>query len=165
MALVGFNFVKISGEKKTEAKGKISVKNNVVLKKVQKSNLNFSLGNDQGIEVEFGFNSIYSPEIGAIEISGKILLLEPKDKADEIVKEWDKSKKLPPLLMQQVFSTILRKCNIQAINMSEDLGLPSPIRLPDVQLKTKAEPKAQQPKAEQKTEHKTEQKKPVFKKF
>ncbi|MBW3011900.1 hypothetical protein KY311_01830 [Candidatus Woesearchaeota archaeon] len=134
MALVGFNFLKISGERTGELKGKINVNNNVILRKIQKSALGLNLGTDQGIEVGFEFSSKYSPEVGQIVMTGNILLLEKKDVAETILSTWEKEKKLPPRLMQQVFSTILRKCNIKALNMAEDLGLPSPIKLPDVKL-------------------------------
>ncbi len=164
MALVGFNFLKISAERKAELKGKIGVSNNVVLKKVSKSQIGISLEKEQAIEIEFAFTSTYSPEVGKIEMVGKILLLEPKDVAEKIVAEWEKTKKLPPLMMQQVFTTILRKCNIQAIVMAEEIGLPSPIKLPEVRL-AKGPAPAQGAKPAQ-TLKPAEQKKPeVQKKF
>jgi len=144
MALVGFNFLKISAERKAELKGKIGVGNNVVLKKVSKSEIGIRLEKEQAIEIEFAFTSTYSPEVGKIEMVGKILLLEPKDVAEKIVAEWEKTKKLPPLMMQQVFTTILRKCNIQAIVMAEEIGLPSPIKLPEVHLTKGPAPGAKQ---------------------
>jgi hypothetical protein len=163
MALVGFNFTRVTGQRTGELKGKINVSNNVVLKGVKKSEIGLSLEKEQGIEVEFLFTSTYSPEVGKIELGGKILLLEPKSEAESILSGWEKTKRLPPRLMEQVFSTVLRKCNIQAIVLSEDIGLPSPVRLPEVHLAHKAPAEKSQPA---KPVKQPEQKKPeVQKKF
>ena len=135
MAIAGINLTKISCERTGEIKGKISVRNNVVIKKVENAKIGIPL-KEKGIQVKFAFSSTYSPNIGKTEIEGNILVLESEENAKNILSSWEKNKKLPPLLMQQLFTAILRKCNIKALTLSEDIGLPSPIRLPEVRIKT-----------------------------
>jgi hypothetical protein len=139
MAIAGINLTKIICERKGSIKSKISVRNNVVIKKVDSAKIGIPL-KEKGITIGFGFSSSYAPEIGKIEIEGNILILEPEESAKKIMEIWDKSKKLPPMLMQHVFTAILRKCNIKALILAEDVGLPSPIRLPEVKVKKVQKP-------------------------
>jgi hypothetical protein len=134
MAIVGINLSKISSEKTGDVKGKVSVNNNVVIKSVEEAKLGLAM-KEKGVQIGFAFTSTYEPKIGTIAMEGRVLLLESEENAKSIIANWQKTKKLPPLLMQQVFTTILRKCNIKALIISEDLGLPSPIRLPEVRVK------------------------------
>ena len=45
---------------------------------------------------------------------------------------WKKSKKIPMGVMEQIVNAALHKGNIQAIKISEDVNLPSPLPLPKV---------------------------------
>jgi len=150
MAIVGINLTKINSERTGDIKGKINVNNNVVIKSVESARIGLAL-KEKGIQVGFAFKSNYAPNIGKIEIEGKILLLESEENAKNIIESWNKSKRLPPILMQQLFTTILRKCNIKALVLSEDIGLPSPIRLPEVRIAKKA-PKTTEQKQAKKPE-------------
>ena len=47
-----------------------------------------------------------------------------------LIKSWKKDKKLPDEVNLQVINSVLRKCTIKALDLSEELQLPPPIALP-----------------------------------
>ena len=133
--IVGFGFTKLSAEKKDSPKGKIDINNNVSIKDLQEDN--FSLGKDKQqnvIRFIFEFTSKYEPNVGAILFEGELLYMEEPKKAKEILSSWKKDKQIPKELMAGLLNTILTKCNVQALILSQQVNLPSPIPLPKVQM-------------------------------
>ncbi len=133
--IVGFGFTKLSAEKGEPAKGKIDINNNVSIKDIQEDN--FSLGRDKQqnvIRFMFEFTSKYEPNVGAILFEGELLYMEEPKKAKELLNSWKKDKKLPKELMGDLLNTILTKCNVQALILSQQVNLPPPIPLPKVQM-------------------------------
>jgi hypothetical protein len=131
MAIVGFSFTKVHAEKTGTAKGKVNISNNVKVANIEDANL--SMGESKkGLKVDFEFTSAYEPKFGAINLDGSVILLEDVKPAEEILKNWEKDKALPKELMPPVLNHILERCNVQALLMARDLGLPAPIPLPKV---------------------------------
>ena len=140
--IVGFGFTKLSAEKLDPAKGKIDINNNVSIKDVQEDN--FSLGKDKQQNVMkfiFEFTSNYEPNVGKILFEGELLYMEEPKKSKEILNDWKKNKKLPKELMGNLLNTILTKCNVQALILSQQVNLPPPIPLPKVQMASAVENK------------------------
>ncbi len=132
--IVGFGFTKLSAEKKEAAKGKIDINNNVSIKDVKEDS--FSLGNDKQnvLKFIFEFTSKYEPAIGTILFEGELLYLEDSKKTKEILTSWKKEKKIPKEIMAGLLNTILTKCNVQALILSQEVNLPPPIPMPKVQM-------------------------------
>ena len=133
--IVGFGFTKLSAEKGEIAKGKIDINNNVSIKDVHEDS--FSLGKDKQqniLRFVFEFTSNYEPNVGKILFEGDLLYMEEPKKAKEILNDWKKNKKLPKDLMGNLINTLLTKCNVQALILSQQVNLPSPIPLPKVQV-------------------------------
>ena len=133
--IVGFGFTKLSAEKGEKPKGKIDINNNVSIKEVQEDN--FSLGKDKQQNVLrfiFEFTSKYEPNIGKMLFEGELLYLEEPKKAKEILSSWKKDKKIPSEIMAGLLNTILTKCNVQALILSQEVNLPPPIPMPKVQV-------------------------------
>ena len=137
--IVGFGFTKITAERKEAAKGKIDINNNVTIKNVEESDL--SLGKDKQsiLKFIFEFTSKYEPAIGSIMFEGEILYLEEPKKIKEILNSWKKDKKVPKELMTGLLNTILAKCNVQALIVSQEINLPPPIPMPRVQVQPQAD--------------------------
>lgn len=132
MAIIGFNFTKMHIERKAPIAGKISVKNNVAIKDVDKKDFNFGKSKQAGVQFTFEFSVEYEPKIAEILLEGEVIDLLDEKRADSLVKEWKKSKKLEPAVMTNILNTVLSKANIQALIMSKDMNLPPPIPLPKV---------------------------------
>ena len=88
MAIVGFNFTKISAERKIAPKGKIGIKNNVSVQEVEKTDLFLGSMKQNGLKIIFEYRSIYEPKIGEILLEGEILDLEDEKIIDDILKGW-----------------------------------------------------------------------------
>ena len=133
--IVGFGFTKLSVEKQESAKGKIDINNNVTIKDVQEDS--FSLGKEKQQNVLrfiFEFTSKYEPNVGNILFEGELLYLEDQKNVKEILSSWKKDKKIPKEIMAGLLNTILTKCNVQALILSQEVNLPPPIPLPKVQI-------------------------------
>lgn len=130
MGVIGFNFTKVSAERNPAVSGQVNISNNLAVKDVKKEEMGIA-GNDQlGLKVSFEFSSKYEPNMGNIMIHANVLALEKKEEGEKILKEWEKNKKLPDSFMRQALSFMLRRCNIKALVLAEDLNLPSPVPLP-----------------------------------
>ena len=135
MAIVGFNFTKINAEVKKPLQGKVQIKNDVGITDVKEYKLNIGKSTESGIRFVFNYKTEYSPGIGTINLEGEVLYLQEQKKVKEIIDGWKKNKKIDQNVMVQILNAVLTKANIQALNISQDLGLPAPLRLPKVNVK------------------------------
>jgi hypothetical protein len=160
MAMVGFLFTKINAEKKTAVNQAVNIESNAGVTSVtelpsidpKKSLLKF----------EFNFIVKYEPSAGKIELNGEIIEIYDKEFGTKVVAHWEKDKKMHPEVMQELFNNILSRSNMEAIIISRDMGLPSPIQMPRVDVKPQektveksktevkpdARPEVKEPKAE-----------------
>ena len=132
--IVGFGFTKLSAERREAAKGKIDINNNVAIKDIKEDNLSLGKDKQDVIRFIFEFASKYEPNVGSILFEGELLYMEEPKKVKEILASWKKDKKLPKEIMAGLLNTILTKCNIQALILSQEINLPAPIPLPEVQV-------------------------------
>ena len=132
--IIGFGFTKLSAEKNAQAKGNIDINNNVSIKDVQEDN--FSMGKEKQnvLKFTFDFTSKYEPNVGRVVLEGELLYVDEPKKAKEILNGWKKDKKLDKELMATLLNTLLVKCNVQALILSQQINLPPPIPLPKVQM-------------------------------
>jgi hypothetical protein len=132
MAIVGFEFTKIEVQKQETAKGKINISNNVGIVDVQKSNLELGKTKQSGVRFLFEYKSLYEPKFAKIELGGIILYLTDDKSAKEIVESWKKEKKIKKEIAEKIMNSILTKCNIQSIILSNTVNLPPPVPMPKV---------------------------------
>ena len=132
--IVGFGFTKLSAEKKDPASGKIDINNNVSIKDAREDSLTFGKDKQNVIKFIFEFTSKYEPNVGTILFEGEILYLEDPKKVKEILASWKKDKQIPKEIMGGLLNTVLSKCNVQALILSQDVNLPPPIPMPKVQM-------------------------------
>ncbi len=131
MTIVKISLHKVVAERELNAKGgQIKINNNVSLKNVE--DMDFAVEGKKGLRFTFTFNCRYEPNLGKIDVEGQVLFVEDEAKVNEIKASWDKDKKVPVDIMEQVVNAALHKGNIQAIKISEEISLPSPLPLPKV---------------------------------
>ncbi len=135
MAVVGFYFTKIHGEKTSEPNKKLSVDRAVNIQKVEKSDIAFGSQKQGSILVAFSYEVVYAPEIGKIELNGNLLYLAPQEKLDEAIVQWKKESTLPLDVMNPILQAIFTRANIQALVMSRDLTLPPPFAIPSPKMR------------------------------
>jgi len=139
MTIVKVNLHKVNAERNLDVKGgQVNINNNVSIKNVEE--LSFAVEGKKGLKFTFAFNCSYDPGLGKIEIEGQILFVDEQKKVEEVKKSWDKDKKVPFDVMEEIVNAALHKGNIQAIKISEDINLPSPLRLPKVKAESVTTP-------------------------
>jgi len=131
MTIVKININKVNAQRNLEAKGgQFNLKNNVALKNVEE--MEFNVPGKKGIKFSFAFNCNYQPDLGSIEVEGQVLYVDEEAKAQEVLDAWKNKGQVPSEVMVKIVNAALHKGNIQAIKISEDINLPSPLQLPKV---------------------------------
>ncbi len=135
MTIIGFNFRKISAERSTAPNGKVNIANNVAVKNVEEASLPMGSKKQKALRFSYEFVTNYEPKIGSISIEGDVLYLAPEEVIEKTLKEWKKNKKIDKEILTPILNTILTRCSIKGLLISQDLNLPSPMQLPRVTVK------------------------------
>ncbi len=130
MAVLGVEFTKIQAERKAELKGKINISNNVAVTEIKKHGLKF--GDSESVKISFKFTADYNPNIGNILIEGDTIVVEKPEKIKETLDMFKKNKKLPDDVLEQVMNSLLSKCNVEALVIGREVGLPPTLNMPKV---------------------------------
>jgi hypothetical protein len=132
MAVAGVVLKKIAMEKTGALKGKLSITNNALIKNVEKAEL--SLGNMKRPAARFSFEYItnYEPKVASFTFAGQVVWTDEEKAIEDILKGWEKDRKVPTAVAAAVLNTVFNKCGVAAILLSRELNLPSPIQLPRV---------------------------------
>ena len=137
MKIIGFSLKKISVERKNPIKGKLEIKTGLNIENIIKEEVPIS--DSPALKFDFNYNINYEPNLAKLEIKGSIITLDDKSESEEILKEW-KNKKFSHSSKLAIFNFILSKCNIKAIQLEDEIGLPFHIEMP--KLKPKKENQA-----------------------
>ena len=133
MPILGFNFDKFYVEKLKQIEPPLKINTNVAIKDIEEEKTGFSGKDDTVLKINFEFSLGYDPKLADLQLKGHIHYLEKKKEADKLVAEWKKSKKLEGEVSRNLLNTILLKCNIKALELSQGVNLPPHIRLPTIQ--------------------------------
>jgi hypothetical protein len=130
MSVVSVNYSKISAEKLGPVQGKVTVSNNVSITDVKRADFVIGSVKQDCLRFSFAFVSKTEPKVGSIDITGEVIFLASKEDVDSSLKQWEEKKPLKKEILGEVINNILKKCNIEALILSQTMNLPSPIRLP-----------------------------------
>lgn len=128
MQVIGFNFEKISAERKKMPEGKVEVKSNINIKSIVPDKIELIKDKDV-LKFSFEFTIDYSPEIAKINFDGSVLIITEKDKTKDILKKW-KTKKITDEIRVPLYNIILTKSNLKALQLEEELSLPTHVPMP-----------------------------------
>lgn len=129
MKFIGFNFNKISIEKLSDNFENLKINTNINILKIKEVDSDFLIPKEELISIEFIYNINYDPKIAKIEFSGSILLTDKSKTVKDILKKW-KDKEISEDFKTNLFNIILRKSNLKAIQLEEEINLPLHISLP-----------------------------------
>lgn len=130
MAVIGFSFTKLHGErKKGGAKGSIEINHGVKVLNVEKTSINVGSGKNDVLRVDFEFSITYGNSLGKISIEGDVIFSDTKEIVDETLKSWSGNKKLPISINEEIHKFIYSKSIVKGLEMSDNLNLPAPIPL------------------------------------
>lgn len=131
MAILNFGFTKIHVEKTKKTTKQVNIQSGLNIKDVKQSDV-VKDGNQTAFSIQFAFETKYNPEIGSILMEGDLLYLAGKELAEDIEKSWKEHKTLPQTIAVHVFNKVLHHCNVEALLLSREINLPSPIQMPKV---------------------------------
>lgn len=131
------NINSVEANKKEAGKGPVKVNNQPKITNVDETTVP-ALNNKKALAIDFKYKCTYNQEdpqgkkkpkeIGVIKINGQLLFLT--NKSSKLVKKWKKDKKLPEEITIPVMNNILRRSVTQALNLSQELQLAPPIKIP-----------------------------------
>lgn len=131
MRLIGFNFTKLNAERLPNSPESIKFNTKINISSIEPLKSDLLKVKDELIKVDFIYSVLYEPDFAKLELSGNILLsVEPKI-AREVLRGW-KDKKTSEDFRIFIFNIILRKSNIKALQLEDELGLPPHIPLPSL---------------------------------
>ena len=138
MKIAGFNFKKISGEVKGDSLEGVKINTGINVSNISSVNAPMLKSKEDLLQVEFEYSVSYDPDFAKIEFLGILAVAVESKEAKEILKQW-KDKQMPEDFKIELFNVILRKSNIKAIQLEDELHLPIHINLPKVSAQQKAE--------------------------
>ncbi|VVB81996.1 Uncharacterised protein [uncultured archaeon] len=131
MRLVGFNFTKLSIERLKDSVDSIKFNTKIDISSIESLKSDFIKVKDEALKIDFVYSVLYEPGFAKLELAGTIILsVEPKI-AREVLKGW-KDKQMTEDFRIFMFNIILRKSSIKALEMEEELGLPTHIPIPSL---------------------------------
>jgi len=137
---MGFNFTKINVEKFSDKAEDLKLTTNINIEDLKEVKTASFKIKEEIIAVKFMYSINYEPQYAKIEMVGNVVFgVEPKQ-AREILKQW-KDKKTPEEFRMLLFNTILRKTNIKALQLEEEMNLPLHMPMPSLKPQEKQEDK------------------------
>jgi len=132
MKIIGFNFDKINIEKLTiKTEKNLEVKTNIDILEIKEIKSESTIMKEDFIGVQFIFNINYDPDFAKINLSGNVLFAVDSKLSKDILKQW-KDKKMPEDFRILLFNVILRKANLKALELEEEMNLPLHVPMPSL---------------------------------
>ncbi|MDP4038998.1 MAG: hypothetical protein Q8P57_00230 [Candidatus Pacearchaeota archaeon] len=136
MKIIGFNISGINAYKNPNFTNP-SISTNIEFTNVEKEKLEI-LKDQDALKTTFKFSVTYknnkekeSKNQGEVSFEGFLALALSKDESKEFTKAW-KKKEVPERAVIPLYNFILRKCSVKALQIQEDLSLPSHMPIPQV---------------------------------
>jgi len=136
MKLIGFNFTKIYIEKFKGFDKDLKVNTNIDISNISKADIDFFKSKEEFVSVNFKYSINYEPDSAKIEFEGNMVVSAEPKQIKDLMKKWEKkdvSEEFKPFL----FNIVLRKSNVRAIQLEEEMNLPFHIPLPRISPKDK----------------------------
>ena len=128
MNIVGFNFVKITATRDIKIKSIENISTSIDVLEINKETVPF-LKEAEGLKIDFKYVIDYDPKHAQISFEGVLMVSTTPEMVKETLKQW-KKKQLSAEFKIPLFNTIMNKCNLKALNLEEEMGLPLHIKFP-----------------------------------
>jgi len=135
MRAIGFSFKKINVEKlASNSLDDVKITANMEISEIfSVKPADLLKPKDELLGVRFVYSISYEPDFAKLAFSGEILLEVDPKAAKEILKSWKESKEILEEFKMLVFNIILRKCNLKALEIEDEMNLPLHMPMPTVQ--------------------------------
>lgn len=136
MKLIGFSLNKICAEIFSNKFNELKIENNIKIEDIQSTNTDIFKKDEEVLNVQFNYSLNYNPNVAKLSFIGTVLLLVGQKESKAILKQWEE-KKISDNLKISIFNIILKKTNIKALILEEELNLPLHISVPFLKAKKK----------------------------
>ena len=131
MNLAGFNFTKISIEKKGDKPQDLKISTNIDISEISEIKSEVFKTREMILGIKFSYVLNYEKDFAKLTFEGNVLLaVEPKI-AKDVLKQW-KDKKIPDEFKFPLFNFILKKANIKALQLEDEMNLPLHMPFPRI---------------------------------
>ena len=127
MRIIGFNLTKILAERQEEDGQGIRVDQNIDIKDIKEEKI--PITNNKALKIKFNLTVTYSKDFGKIKFEGSIMTLPVEEEFKSIMDSW-KDKKIPENMRLGIFNFIMVKCNIKALYLEDEMGMPLHVPMP-----------------------------------
>ena len=134
MRIIGFNLTKILVQKQEKSEERLQINQNINIKDITEEKI--PITENKALKISFNLIVEYSNNYAKIEFEGTILVLAEKDELKKILESW-KSKKIIEQIRVPLFNFIMDRCNIKALQLEDELGLPFHVPMPKLTLQQK----------------------------
>ena len=141
MKVAGFNLTKITAERGEKFKGG-KINSNIEILNIEKETFNM-LKESDGLKIYFKHTIDYESDekntkLPSLLFEGIILMTGESEEIKNKLKEW-KKKRIGNDFKLNVYNLILKKCSLKALQLQEELNLPSHVQIPRLTTKTTLE--------------------------
>lgn len=131
MKILGFNLTKINAEIISNRPANLNVDTNLDISDISPAELSMMKSEEKLLVVKFTHSVSYSPDFAKIEFGGSLVVSTDEKMFNEVIDQW-KDKKIPEGFKIGIFNIIIKKSSLKALQLEEELGLPTHIPLPTV---------------------------------
>lgn len=129
MKIIGFNYTKINVEKYKDSFKEIKVNSQVDISSIEEVKQEVFKSKEEFLAVKFKYKIEYAPDVAVIVLEGNILVSVDSKLAKEVIKKW-KEKAMPEEFNIPLFNIIFRKAGLKALQIEDEMNLPSHIQMP-----------------------------------
>lgn len=134
MRIIGFNLTKVLVEKQEKFGEKLQVNQNINIKNISEEKI--PITDNKALKITFNLSVVYSDNYAKLEFEGTLLVLPEKEEFKKILESW-KNKNIPENIRVPLFNFIMDKCNVKALYLEDELGLPFHVPMPKLTFQEK----------------------------
>lgn len=136
MKFIGFSFNKINIEKFSNKIEDLKISTKIDISDIEAVQSNLLDKKEEIINIKFNYDINYNPDFAKINLTGNVLLSDKFKVIKDILKDW-KNKKMSEEFRINLFNIILRKSNIKALQLEDEMNLPLHLPFPKLQKEDK----------------------------
>lgn len=129
MKILGLSFTKLNAERlSTETKG-VKIGTHIDLSEIREVKTEIFASKEKVLGIKFSYEIEYEPNFAKIKLAGNILISVDEQTFNKVLEGW-KAKNLPEEFRLSIFNLILKKSSLKALQLEEELNIPSHIAMP-----------------------------------
>ena len=129
MKFIGFNFNKINIEKLSDKIEGLKINTKIDISEIKSLETDFFNKKEEIINIKFNYKINYDPDFAKIEFEGDIFLSDEPTIIEDILKKWE-NKKMTGDFKMFLFNIILKKSNLKALQLEDEMNLPLHLPFP-----------------------------------